>query len=172
MRQIAHPPQLVRQKSAESVVSLGEHLEDVPVGTPHHLTNTPDVLSWNVLVEEVAHRVDEYLPRASPMQRLFELFWHESEVKSLLERMPWDTSKAFCECLRIAEFATSTNLGASANGIPSCVCPLDGGAVAHTASLSDFVTGEVTPTGHSIVNDPSGVRVLHRADAFWPILSS
>ena len=172
MRQIAHPSELVRQKSAESFVPLREHLEDVPVGTPHHLANTPDVLGWNVLVEEVAHRVDEYLSRASPMQRLFELLWHESEVEPLFERMPWNTSKAFCECLRVAEFATGTNLGASANGVPSCVGPLDRRAVAHMASLSDSVTGEVTPAGRSLVNDPSDARVLRRPDAFWPILSS
>jgi transposase len=74
---IGHPPQLTPQQFAQSLVALGEDLKYVPVSSPHDLSNARDVVGWNVFVKEVAHRVDKDLPRASPMQRLIELFRNE-----------------------------------------------------------------------------------------------
>jgi hypothetical protein len=48
----------------------------MPVSSSHDVSNTTDVVGWNVFVKEVAHRVDEDLPRASPVQRLLKLLGH------------------------------------------------------------------------------------------------
>jgi hypothetical protein len=58
----------------------------MPVSSSHDLSNATDVVGWNVFVKEVAHRVDEDLPRTSPTQRLLKLLGHESEVEALLEK--------------------------------------------------------------------------------------
>jgi hypothetical protein len=84
---IGHPPQLTPQQFQESLVALGEDLKNVPVSTSHNVADARDVLEWNVLVKEVAHRVDKDLPRASPVQRLLELLGHDSQVEALLERV-------------------------------------------------------------------------------------
>ena len=59
----------------------------MPVSQSHNVADSSDVVDWNVLVKEVAHRVDEDLPRASPLQRLLKLLGHESQVEALLERV-------------------------------------------------------------------------------------
>ena len=51
---------------------LSEHLECVPLRRRHDVEDALDELERHDLVEEVAHRVDEDHPRASPPQRLLE----------------------------------------------------------------------------------------------------
>jgi hypothetical protein len=60
----------------------------MPVSLSHDLSNATAVVGWNVIVKEVAHRVDEDLPRAPPVQWLLELFGHQSEVEAVLEGCP------------------------------------------------------------------------------------
>jgi len=74
-----------------------EDLKNVPVGPSHDIANACDVVGWNILVKEVAHRVDEDFPWASPMQRLIELFGNESEIEALLEWVARHTAETFCE---------------------------------------------------------------------------
>jgi hypothetical protein len=45
----------VTVQNREPCRALREDLEVVPLGTPHDVENTPDVLDGNVLVEEIAH---------------------------------------------------------------------------------------------------------------------
>jgi hypothetical protein len=129
--EIGHPSQLTPQQFSESLVPLGEDLKNVPVSTSHHVAAARDVLVWNVLVKEVAHRVDKNFPWTSPMQWLIEPFGNESEIEPLLERVSRHTAETFREQLRIAEFAARAHLRAAADGVPGCVRPFDCGPVAH-----------------------------------------
>jgi hypothetical protein len=128
---IGHPPQLTAQQVPESFVPLGEDLKNVPVSTSHDVADALDVVEWNVLVKKVAHRVDENLPWASPMQWLIEFFWNESKIEALLERVAWHTPEAFCENLCIAELAARAHLRAASHWIPRRVCPFNRRAIAH-----------------------------------------
>lgn len=56
---IGHPPQLTPQQLPKSLVPLGEDLKNVPVSPSHNLADARDVVGGNVLVKEVAHRVDK-----------------------------------------------------------------------------------------------------------------
>ena len=146
MIKIGHPPQLTPQQLAQSLVPFGEDLKYVPVSPSHDVANARDVVGWNVLVKEVAHRVDEDLPRASPVQRLLELFGNESEVEALLERVSRHTAETFREQLRVAELAARAHLRAAPDGIPRRVRPLNRRAVAHGGLVYvHSVTGRVTP---------------------------
>jgi hypothetical protein len=105
----------------------------VPVGPSHNIADTCDVVGWHVLVKEVTHRVDEDLPRPSPVQRLLQLFGHESQVEALFKRVFGHTSEALGEELRIAEFAARAHLRAAADRVPRRVRPFDGRSVAHSS---------------------------------------
>jgi hypothetical protein len=120
-------------------MALGENLKDVPVGTLHDLTNTRDELGWNVLVEEVAHRIDEYLSRSSPVQRLFELLGNKPEIKSVLEGMARHATEAFRERLGVTELAPRAHLRAASHRVPGRVRPFDRRAVAHPNQFTRFV---------------------------------
>ena len=50
-------------------MALGQDLEGVLFGTNHHVEHVGDELVGNVLVKEVAHRIDEHDARAMPAQR-------------------------------------------------------------------------------------------------------
>src|SRR3970040_2177022 len=100
-------------------------MKQVPVSSSHDLSNAPDVVGWNVFVKEVAHRIDEDFPRASPVQRLLKLLGHKSQIEALLEWVSRHTAETFREHLRIAEFATRAHFRAAADGGPRRVCPLN-----------------------------------------------
>ena len=128
---IGHPPQLTSQQLPESLVPFSEDLKNVPVSPSHNVTDTRDVVGGNVPVKEVAHRVDEDLPCASPMQRLLELFRNESEIEALLEGVTRHPAETFREELRVAEFAARAHLRAAPHWIPGRVRPFNRRAVAH-----------------------------------------
>ena len=97
----------------------------MPVSSSHDLANAPDVVGWNVFVKEIAHRVDEDLPRAPPMKRLIEFFGNEPEVETLFERVSGHTAETLREKLRIAEFAARAHLRAAPDWIPCRIRPLN-----------------------------------------------
>ena len=103
----------------------------MPVSSLHDLSNATDVVGWNVFVKEVAHRVDEDLPRASPVQGLLKPFGHESQVEALLERVPRHAAETLREHLCVAEFAARAHLRAAADRVPRRIRPLNRRAVAH-----------------------------------------
>lgn len=117
----------------------------MPVSSSHDLSNATDAVGWNVFVKEVAHRVDEDLPRASPVQRLLKLLGHQSQVEPLLEGVPRHAAETLREHLRVAELAARTHLDAASHRIPSCVRPLDGRAITHGRLVyARSMTGQVT----------------------------
>lgn len=97
----------------------------MPVRLPHHFSNRSDVVRRHLLVKEIAHGVDEDLPRSPPTYRLIELFRHESQIESLLEGMAGDAPKPLGERLRIAELTAGAHLGTPSSGIPGRVGPFD-----------------------------------------------
>lgn len=120
----------------------------MPVSSPHHLSDAPDVVGWNAFVKEVAHRIDEDLARASPVQRLLKLLGHQSQVKALLERVSRHAAETLREQLRVAKFAARAHLRAAANGVPRRVRPLNRRAVAHDGPVYvHSVTEQVTELG-------------------------
>jgi DNA-binding PadR family transcriptional regulator len=48
-------------------IAPGDDLEEVPVSASHDVADPRDEVGWNLLVKEVAHRVDEYLSRTAPV---------------------------------------------------------------------------------------------------------
>ena len=81
---------------------LGQDLIGVPVRRPHHLDDGFDVIVRHVLMEEVAHRVDEDHLRCRPAERLGELLGHEAQVESLLVRVVRDAPESLGERLGVA----------------------------------------------------------------------
>src|SRR3990172_4514232 len=59
-------PRQTRCHGSEALASFCQDLKDVPVCARHDLENSPDVLFWYRLVEEVTHTVDEDPPRPAP----------------------------------------------------------------------------------------------------------
>ena len=119
--------EVVRQEVSEALRALGEDLEGVVAGFDHGAGDADDVLGGDILVEEVAHGVDEDHARPPPPQGLVELLGDEAEVESLLVGMPWNAAEPFGEDLSVAIGAARTHLGASADGVPGGVGPFDVG---------------------------------------------
>src|SRR5579862_1390514 len=124
-------------------MTLGEHLVSMPRRSLHHATDFRDVVDRDVVMKEIAHRVDEDALRQAPLERNLELFGHEAKIKSPLERMARDAAKSFRESFGIAMFATRTELGASANRIPCRIGPFYGAVLAHWISNPINITRPV-----------------------------
>src|SRR5271155_5009531 len=75
----ASPHQSWRENALASIP--GQDLERMPMGLSHDLEDLLYVGAGNVLVEEVANRVDEDHSRARPLQRLLQPLWPELERK-------------------------------------------------------------------------------------------
>ena len=111
--------------------ALREHLESVPVGFFHGVEYAVDEWRRNVLVEQVAHGIDEDLPRSFPCQRLFHSFRAQCQIEALLVWVPRHPSEPFRETLSVAIGAPLGNFGAPGYRIPGGVSPFDAGVVAH-----------------------------------------
>ena len=59
MRGSSLTPVAPLDETAHQGTALGKHLIDVPIGVLHGVEYALDVLGGNVLVEEIAHRIDE-----------------------------------------------------------------------------------------------------------------
>src|SRR5271166_1435096 len=113
------------------VVTFGQNLERVPVRCPHDFANPGDVLGRHRLVEEIAHRIDEYPLWRAPFQRGFQLFGNEPEVEAEFERMPGHSAKSLGKPFGITMLATGADLRATADRIPGSVGPLDFASITH-----------------------------------------
>ena len=90
-----------------------------------------DVVVGNVLVEQVAHRVDEDHLRRAPPQRLRELLRDEPQIEALLVRMAWHAAEPLGERLGVAVLAAGADLRAAADRVPRRVGPLDFRVLSH-----------------------------------------
>jgi hypothetical protein len=124
------------EESAESFCAFREDLVRVPVHAEHDGRDCGDVLVRDVVLEEVAHAVDEHGFRTRPLQWLQELAGDEAEVESLLVRVTWDVAEAFSEGFRVAVRASRADLGAATYGVPPGVRPLDFGLETHRGPIA------------------------------------
>jgi len=109
--------------------SLGEHLENVPVGTLHRVEHLFDKLPRHFLVEEVAHGVDENHPRFAPLKGLLKALRAQRQVEAALEGMAGHTAESFGEPLGVAAIAPGADLRAARHRVPRRVGPFDLGHI-------------------------------------------
>jgi hypothetical protein len=139
----ARPVTVVNEFHQERT-AFRQHLINVPVGLFHRVEHGTDVRLGNVLVKEIAHRVDEDHARPLPIERLLEALGPQGEIETSLERMPGHAAKAFREPGRIAVIATDADFGTAGYWIPRRVGPFDGGVVSHaprSKSHSSYLKG-------------------------------
>ena len=82
MRGSSMVPVALLNETAHQRTALGKHLIDMPIGALHRVEYALDVLGGNVLVEEIAHRIDEYELRMPPVYRLFEALGAKGQIKA------------------------------------------------------------------------------------------
>ena len=116
--------------------SLGQHLEDVPVGCLHGVEHSSDVFPWHALVEQIAHGVDEDEPRAPPGPGLIHPFGSKRQVESRLVGVSGDAPKPFGKSFGVAVVAAGAQLRTPGHGVPRALRPLDGGLFGHGRSIS------------------------------------
>ena len=103
-------------------------------GHGHHGEDTVYPFIRDFLMEKVAHAVHEDRSGLLPGQGKVKPLRPESQIKSLLEMMPRDSTPALCKDLGIAMLATRTDLRAASDGIPRGVGPFDGREKGHPTS--------------------------------------
>ena len=74
-------------KIAHQRTAFGQHLIDVPIRILHCIKYAMDVLSWYVLVKQIAHRIDKDELRTSPVLGFLKAFGTKCEIKTRLKRM-------------------------------------------------------------------------------------
>jgi hypothetical protein len=65
---VRRPVDLLRD-GPQSARSLGQNLIGVLRANSHDIEHTANELQWDVIVEQVTHRIHEDPPRGSPMER-------------------------------------------------------------------------------------------------------
>ena len=123
VREAAHPAQFGLEQAAHTLLAFRQHLINVPVRAAHGVAHRRDVLRRHTFVEQVAHRVDEDLPRSTPRERLLQLVVDHTQVEPVFERVFRDAAEALSERFRVTELATRTDLGASTHRVPGRVRP-------------------------------------------------
>ena len=154
---VLRPGQGGRERG-EALVALGQDLEDVMLSLAHRLEDLGDHLIGDVLVEEVAHRVDEDELGLAPLQRKLQAVRPEPQVEALLVRMTGNAAPALRERLGVAVRASRGDLVAARDGVPARGGPLDAAVLGHGPLLGlDFVGGD------SEGRTPGGRREVLRA---------
>ena len=87
----------------------------MPIGALHRVEYALNVLGGNILVEEIAHRIDEDELWTPPLHGLFEAFGAKGQVEARLERVSLDATKTLRKALGIAMVTTGANLRAAGN---------------------------------------------------------
>jgi hypothetical protein len=118
---------------------FGQDLVGVPIRLGHDLGDQNDVFVGDVLVEQVAHRVDEHHLRLGPKERFGQFLGNQTQVEALLVGMARHAPKAFGERLGVAVGATGLIL----------VQPRTGFQVASVHSILVFVLKSVISSIYS-----------------------
>ncbi len=114
----------------------------MPVRPTHHLERFLNGVYRDVLVEHVAHGIDEDSLWLLPMERVVECGWVDREGKTVSVLLLAHSLKPVGEAICITIFAAWTNVCTARNWVPGCVCPLDMGCRAHDAIVSPvFLNG-------------------------------
>ena len=114
-----------RIKFREAIRPLSQNLESVPIGSTHNIEDSLNEFNWNVLVEEVAHRVDEYSLRLSPAKRQFNHVRLEGQCEAFSVVRLTHGLEPLGHSLRIAEFTSGADLIAARDRVPCRLRPFD-----------------------------------------------
>lgn len=90
-----------------------------PFRSLHCLEHLIDELGGKLLVEQVAHRVDEHAALAPPRKRFQKLVRSQCEIESVFERMARNATKTLGEALGVAVVAATAELSAAAYRVRS-----------------------------------------------------
>lgn len=93
------------------------------------VSNLVDEGSWDVLVEQVAHPIDEDAAGAAPGAGLGKAVRAEREVEAGFEGVAGDAAETFGEAGGVTIVAAGGDFGAAGDGVPGGVGPFDGGVV-------------------------------------------
>lgn len=131
----AHPdirrPCQERVEFGDMLCTLRENLEAVPVRALHHIEDALDEFEWHILVEQVAHGIDEDRLRLLPCEWHFQhMLVHRKFEAVCIVRLPHEL-QAICQPFRIAMLATGTDFRTTCKRIPSGFGPLDVGISSH-----------------------------------------
>ena len=105
----------------------------MPIRPLHRVEDAPDEGAGNLLVEQIAHRVDEHAARLPPAERLLESLGPEPQVEALLVGVGLHTPEPLCDPFRVAVVAARADLRAPRHGVPRRVSPFDRGCLSQDA---------------------------------------
>jgi len=128
-------PVKLRCELGQTFRALRQDLKDVLWRLLHHFEYTVDELVRHRLMKQITHAVDEDPPGLSPPQRLGELVRVKRHTESVMVSRNAHGAKTQRKALGVAVLAARTDLGATSDGIPCRVSPLDRSPVTHHASL-------------------------------------
>ena len=129
-------PQPTFEQLQQPLRPLRQHLIRVPIRRRHHARNGLRIIVRHSRLEQIAHRVHEHQLGRAPSKRLRQLLRHQPQIKPLLIRMSLDPAKPLRKRLGIAVLAPGADLDATADRVPGCVGPFNGGLKAHGKSWS------------------------------------
>jgi len=120
-------------------MTLGQDLKLVPVTLLHDREDFLNELNRNVLVEEIAHGVDEDAARLAPTKGEAQSLRPELKVESLFVGMTGRATKAFSKGFRVAVGTTWADFAAASNRVPRRVRPFNCGVARHCRILSGLL---------------------------------
>src|SRR5262245_35941696 len=88
-----------------------------------------------VVMEEVAHGIDEDHARLAPVQRLLQALGPHRQVKAVLKGMAMCAPETFGKSLCVAVVAAGTDLRAPRHRVPRRIGPLDCRSIGHALRL-------------------------------------
>ena len=109
----------------QAISALGENLENVLGRAAHDVEDAIDVLHGDLLMEEVAHAVNEDALGGAPAERELELIGVERDRETVAVAWIPHRLEPSGEALGIAEFAARRDLGAARNRVPRGIGPFN-----------------------------------------------
>src|SRR5205085_309895 len=96
-----------------------QHLKAMPMGFSHHVKNLLDKFEWDILMEKIAHRIDEYCAWLFPPERQFNHMLMQGKLETIGIIGLSHQFQPHRQPFRVAMLATGTNFCAAGNRIPS-----------------------------------------------------
>lgn len=103
----------------------------MPIGGLHSVENAILEIRRYVLMEKIAHGIDEHPARSPPRKRLSKTLRAKRKIESALKRMPGRASKSLGDPLSVAIVAAARDLSATRYRIPRGISPFNSRVIAH-----------------------------------------
>jgi hypothetical protein len=103
----------------------------MPVGALHSVEHLVDEYARHVLVEQVAHGINEYHAGLAPAQGLLDSLWPQRQIEAKRKGMARNAAKPLREALGVAVIAPATDLSATRYRVPGHVSPFDCATIGH-----------------------------------------